>query len=68
MVHSNYHKSHLVEEIINHVGLKVSETLKSGEAPAGKPLLHKDEYSLVRKSVWSYREVVGLLSFLQGST
>ena len=32
---------HLVEKIINHVGLEVSENLKARETPAGKPILHK---------------------------
>ena len=38
-------KSHLVEEIINHIGLTVPASLKSREGPSGKTLLHKDEYS-----------------------
>ena len=33
-------KSHLVEKIINHVGIKVSACLKSRETPYGNPLLH----------------------------
>ena len=32
--------SHLVEKLINHVGLTVSAGLKSKETPAGKILLH----------------------------
>ena len=33
---------HLVEKIINHVGLIVPASLNSIETPAGKTLLHKD--------------------------
>ena len=51
-------------EIINHVGLIVSASIKSRETPAGKPLIHKYESSLGKKCVWNYREVVGILSNL----
>ena len=54
--------------MINHVGVAVSESLKSIEKPGGKPLLHKDESSLGRQRVWKYREDVGMLSYLLGST
>ena len=57
-----------MEKIINHVGLKVSASLKARETPAGKPLLHKDEYSLGSKCVWDYKAAVGILSYIHGST
>ena len=59
---------HQVEKIINHVGLEVSATLKAIYTPAVKPLLHKDESSIVRKFVCNYRAAVSMLSYLQGST
>ena len=43
----------LVDKIINHVGLTVSASLKCREIPTRKPLLHKDESSIGRNSVWN---------------
>ena len=60
-------QSHLVEKIINHVGLEVSVSLKSIDTTAGKPLMHKERYSLGRKCVWNVRAVDGMLIYLQGS-
>ena len=34
-------QSHMVEKIINRVGITVSESLKARETLVGKPLLHK---------------------------
>ena len=59
-------QSHLVEKIINHIGLEVFVSLKKRETPTGKPLMHKDKFSLGIKYVWDYREAVGMLSYLQG--
>ena len=61
-------QSHLVEKIINRVGITVSTSLKARDTPTGKQLPNKDECSLVSKCVWNYREVVGMLSYLWGST
>ena len=58
-------QSHLVEKIINHVGLTVSTSFKERETSAGKPVLHKDEYSQGRKCVYNYRAAVGILSYIQ---
>ena len=57
-----------MEKVINHVVLEVPASLKATETPAGKPLLHKDEYIIGRKCVWNYRAAVGMLSYIQGST
>ena len=59
---------HLVDKIINHVGLEVSVNLKSREMSAGKPLHHKYESSLGRKFVWNYRSAVCMFSYLEVST
>ena len=59
---------HLVEIIINHVGIIVSMSLNSRETPAGKPSLHKYVYCLGRMFVWDYSSDGGMLSYLQGST
>ena len=59
-------QSHMVDKIINHVGLTDSESLKSRETPAGKPLLNKYKSSPGKTFVWNYRSVVGMLSYLYG--
>ena len=59
---------HLVEKITNNIRLTVSTSLKSIDTPDGKSLLHKEKSSLGRKCVFNYRTVVGMLSYLQGST
>ena len=57
-----------MEKIINRVGLTVFASLKCIDNPSGKPLLHKDEYSLGRKCVWNYRTVDSMLGYLKRST
>ena len=59
---------HLVEKIINRVGIELSASLKAIEMPTGNPLLHKDSSSLGRKFVWSYRPVSVVLCYIQGPT
>ena len=59
---------YLVDKIINHVGLTMFASLKERETPSWKPLLHKDKSSIGRECVWNYREVVGMLSYIQGLT
>ena len=41
-------QSHLVENVTNHVGLKVSASLKAREPPDVKPLLHKTFFIPIR--------------------
>ena len=57
-----------MDKIINHVVLTFSRGLKVSETPSGKPLMHKDEYNLGRKCIWNYKLVVGIFSYLHGST
>ena len=59
---------HRLEKIINHVRIEVSAIIKERERPSGKPLMHKDKYSLGIRYVCNYRAAVGMLSYLQGST
>ena len=61
-------QSNLVDKIINHVGLTLSESLKRREMPAGDTLLNKNKSSLIIKCVWNYKEAVGILSYIQVST
>ena len=58
-------QSHLVEKIINHVGLELSASLKAREKPDENLLLHKEEYRLGRKYVWNYRSAVDMIIYLQ---
>ena len=59
---------HLLDKIIDHVGIEFSTSIKARETPAGKPLMHKDESSLGINCVYNYRVAVGILSYLQVST
>ena len=59
---------HLVDKIINHVGLTVSTGIKARETPSVKPFLNKEESSLGNKCIWDYRIDVGMLSYLRVST
>ena len=61
-------QSHLVEKIINHVGITVFASIKARETPAEKPLLYKDRSSIGRKCVCNYRAEIGMLIYIQGST
>ena len=66
--HLKLSQFHLVGKIINHVGIEMSVSLKARDITDGKPLLHRDKYSLGRKCLWNYRAAVSMLSYLQGST
>ena len=59
---------HLVDKIINHVGLTVSTGIKPRKTPDRKPLLHKDGSIILRKRVFNYRTAVVMLNYIQGST
>ena len=57
---------HLMEKIINHVGLTVFVNLKEREMLTGK-LLYKEESSIGRKCAHNYRSEVGMLRYPQRS-
>ena len=61
-------QSHLVEKIINHVGITMSASINSRETLAVKQLPYKEESSLERKWVCNYRAEVGMERYLQEST
>ena len=50
--------------------LKALDILSSNpkDTPAVKPLLHKDLDGLPRKCSWNYRQLIGMLNYLQNST
>ena len=59
-------QSHLIDKIINNIGLTVSTSLKRKETPIGKPFINKDSSGIARKGIWNYRGAVGIISCLQG--
>ena len=46
----------------------IDETFNAKSTPACKPLLNKDLNGDNRKTNWNYRQVIGMLNYLQGST
>ena len=48
--------------------LKFFASLKARDTPAEKSSPNKDDSSLGLKRIWNYRAVLGMLSYLQGST
>ena len=57
---------HLISRILDTLELDAKTTSKP--SPAVKPLLHKDLEGLDRKATWGYRQVIGMLNYLQNST
>ena len=57
---------HLTERILNQLGM--DDAVNPRPTPVTKPLLHKDLEGLPRKYDWSYRRLVGMLTYLQGTT
>lgn len=57
---------YLIERIIRIV--MEDKPLNPSKIPAAKELLHKDSDGPVRKHDFNYRQVVGMLSYLQGTT
>ena len=48
--------------------MEIDDKMNPKSAPATKPLLHKDKDGDPRKYSWNYRQVIGMLNYLQGST
>lgn len=57
---------HLIRRIVEAAELPFTTLPK--ETPAVKPLLHKDASGLPRKTSWNYRQLVGMLNYLQNTT
>jgi hypothetical protein len=57
---------YLIERIIRLV--MEDKPLNPSKVPASKELLHKDSDGVARKHDFNYRQVVGMLSYLQGTT
>lgn len=59
----------LIDRIIKALNFDPAVTKGSrGNTPVAYPLLSKDEDGLGRKAAWSYRSVIGMLGYLQGTT
>jgi hypothetical protein len=60
----------LIDHLVSFVedGCELDLNAKETPTPVGKPLLHKDENSKVRKHTSNYKMVVGMSGYLQGST
>ena len=48
--------------------MQVTKETNIKKTPATKPLLHKDKDGSPRKTDWHYRQVIGMLNYLQQST
>ena len=62
----NITQPHLINRIIEAVGFDAS--VNSKPVPAVKPLLHRDTDGPERKFNWSYRQLVGMLTYLMNSS
>jgi hypothetical protein len=59
-------QSHLIQRILDV--LSIDESVHSRPTPAIKPLLYKDIDGLPRKQNWNYRQAIGMLTYLQGTS
>ena len=57
---------HLIERFIALVDQENNINIKT--TPATKPLLHKDKDGLERKHSWNYRQAIGMLTYLHGTS
>jgi hypothetical protein len=61
------HQPFLIQHILEALGIEPSMTNKLS-VPVIGPLLSKDTNGPAGKQSWSYRSVMGMLRYLQGST
>ena len=59
-------QKHLIQRFLEVVGM--SDDTNSRKTPVIKPLLHKDIEGLPRKHEWNYRQAIGMLTYLQGTS
>jgi len=59
---------YLIERTLRVLGIEGDSKTNSKLTPASKPLLHKDLEGLPRNNSWNYRQAIGMLTYLQGST
>ena len=58
----------LIQRIIDLLGIEGESFHNTKLAPAVNPLPHKDLQGEKKKNMWNYRQAVGLLTYLQGTT
>ena len=59
----------LIDQIIQALGFDPKTTkVPTDNNPAGYPLLNKDENGPARKASWTYRCIIGMLGYFQGTT
>ena len=59
----------LIDRVIQALNFDPKTTKKAtNNTPSGYPLLNKDENGHVRKASWKYRDIIGMLGYLQGTT
>ena len=58
-------QTHLIQRFLEVIGLSDAN---SKSTPAIKPLLWKDLLGLQRKHSWNYRQAVGMLTYMQGTS
>ena len=59
-------QSHLIARFLELIG--VNDKVNPRPTPAVKPLLFKDLAGIARKHVWNYRQAIGMLNYLAGTT
>ena len=57
---------HLIQRFLDVIG--VPPETNSRETSVIKPVLHKDLEGLPRKHSWNYRQAIGMLTYLQGTS
>ena len=60
-------QTHLIQRFLEVIGLD-PKAVNSRPTPALKPLLFKDIEGLTRKHSWNYRQAVGMLNYLTGTS
>ena len=61
-------QSFLIKRILTLLGMKDESVHNTKPTPAVEPLLNKDIMGENRKNNWSYRTIIGMLTYLQGTT
>ena len=59
-------QSHLIQRILDVIS--IDDSVNPRPTPAIKPLLSKDIEGLPRKTTYNYRQAIGMLTYLQGTS
>lgn len=58
----------MIQRVIDLLGVEGESTYNMRPTPVTKPLLNNDIEGEPRKQKWNYRKVIGMLTYLQGTT